>query len=257
MRTKEGIVSSTGTRTAVLMASALLLLSMTSCVCIGERAKLVDLRTEEQTIDLGVAERVVIDVDMGIGKLRVKSGSAALLDAEFTYNVEEWAPTVDYSVQSGKGRLSITQPDAQGKNAPKGARNEWLLSLSEDVPLELSIDMGVGEVLLDLGDLMLTDLSVDHGVGDIRINLVGRDTGDLTASIDGGVGEITLTVPSSIGVRVDADTGIGSLSTHGLTKRDGAFVNDAYGVSESTIRLSIDAGIGKITVETADGTASM
>jgi hypothetical protein len=256
---KEEILNSTGTRTAVLLALAVLLLSMTSCVCIGvgDRVKLVDLRTEEHTIDLGGAERAVIEVNMGIGKLRVKSGSPALLDAEFTYNVDEWAPVIGYSVKDGEGTLSITQPDAKGKNAPKGARNEWLLSLSEDIPLELSIDMGVGEVLLDLGDLMLTDLLVDHGVGDIRINLVGENAGDLTASVDGGVGEITITVPSSIGVRVDADTGIGSLNTHGLTKRDGAFVNDAYGETESTIRLSIDAGIGKITVETADGTMSM
>ena len=240
-----------------MLALAVLMLSATSCAYVGERATLVDLRTEEQTIDLGGAERVVIEVDMGIGELRVKGGSTVLLDAEFTYNVEEWAPAVDYSVENGVGRLFITQPDAKGKNSPRGARNEWELSLSEDVLLEVSVDTGVGEVLLDLGDLMLTDLSVDHGVGDVRINLVGRDTGDLTASIDGGVGEITITVPSSIGVRVDADTGIGSLKAHGLTKRDGALVNDAYGETESTIRLSIDAGIGKITVETADGTMSM
>ena len=241
----------------MLLASAVLLLSTTSCAFIGERVELVDLRTEEQTIDLGGAERVVIEVDIGIGELRVKSGSSALLDAEFTYNVAEWTPTIDYTVKNGTGRLSITQPDAEGKSVPNGARNEWELSFSEEIPLELSVDMGVGEVLLDLGDLRLTDLSVDHGVGDIRINLVGERTGDLTASVDGGVGEIAITVPSSIGVRVEADTGIGSLSTHGLTKRDGVFVNDAYGETESTIRLSIDAGIGKISVETSDGTTVM
>ncbi|MCK4409004.1 MAG: hypothetical protein KAW67_02905 [Candidatus Eisenbacteria sp.] len=250
-------MNSTGTRTALLLALAALTLSMTSCICIGERAELVDLRTEERTIDLGGAERVVVDVDIAIGELRVKSGSPALLDAEFTYNVDEWTPVIDYNVENGTGRLSITQPDSKGKTAPRRARNEWRLSLSEDIPLELSIDMGVGEILLNLGDLMLTDLSVDHGVGDIRINLVGESSGDLTASVDGGVGEITITVPSSIGVHVDADTGIGSLNTHGLTKRDGAFVNDAYGETESTIRLSIDAGVGKITVETSDDIAVM
>lgn len=250
-------MNSIGTRTAVLLASAVLLLSMTSCVCVGERVALVDLRTEEQTIDLGGAERVVIELEIGIGKLSVRGGSSALLDAEFTYNVEEWAPAVDYSVENGRGRLSITQPDAEGKSVPNKARNEWELSFGEEVPLELSIDMGVGEVLLDLGDLMLTDLSVDNGVGDIRINLVGENTSDLTASVDGGVGEITITVPSSIGVRVEADTGIGSFNTHGLKKHGDAYVNDAYGDTASTITLSIDAGVGKITVETADGTTSM
>ena len=60
---------------AVVLAFAVLLLSITSCVCIGERVELVDLRTEEQTIDLGGAERVVVEVEIGIGKLRVKGGS--------------------------------------------------------------------------------------------------------------------------------------------------------------------------------------
>lgn len=250
-------MNSTVTRTAVLLALAVMMLSMTSCVCIGERVELVDLRTENQTIDLGGAERVVIEVEIGIGKLNVTSGSPALLDAEFTYNVEEWAPTVDYSVSNGKGLLFITQPNAEGKSTPDKARNEWELSLGDEVPLDLSIDMGVGNVHLDLGDLKLTDLSVDQGVGNVKINLVGEHTADLKASVDGGVGEITVMVPSSIGVRVHADTGIGSFSTHGLKERDGAFVNDAYGETESTISLSIDAGIGKITVETENGTASM
>lgn len=254
---EEGTLNSIGTRTAVLLASAVLLLSMTSCVCGGERVELVDLRTEEQTVDLDGAERVVIELEIGIGKLNVRGGSSALLDAEFTYNVAEWAPVVDYSVKNGKGHLSITQPDAEGKSVPDKARNEWELSLNNEIPLDLSIDMGVGNVQLDLGDVRLTDLSVDQGVGNVKINLVGERTADLTASVDGGVGEITVLVPSSIGVRVEADTGIGSFNTHGLKKRDGAYVNDAYGETESTITLSIDAGIGKITVETEDGTTSM
>jgi hypothetical protein len=254
---EEGTLNSIGTRTAVLLASAVLLLSMTSCVCGGERVELVDLRTEEQTVDLDGAERVVIELEIGIGKLNVRGGSSALLDAEFTYNVAEWAPVVDYSVKNGKGHLSITQPDAEGKSVPDKARNEWELSLNNEIPLDLSIDMGVGNVGLELGDISLTDLSVDQGVGNVKINLVGERTADLTASVDGGVGEITVLVPSSIGVRVEADTGIGSFNTHGLKKRDGAYVNDAYGETESTITLSIDAGIGKITVETEDGTTSM
>jgi hypothetical protein len=250
-------LKSAGTRTAVLTAAAALLLSTTSCVCIGERVDLVDLRTEEHTVDLGGAESVVIDVEIGIGELVIKSGSAALLDAEFTYNVDEWRPAVDYSVEGGRGRLSITQPDAGGKSVHDGARNEWVLTFSDEVPLELSIDMGVGEARMELGNLMLSDLSVDHGVGDLSIDLSGRRVGDLNASIDGGVGRIALVVPSSVGVRVEADTGIGSFRTHGLTKRGDVLVNDAYGETESTIRLSVDAGIGEILVETSDGATQM
>ena len=250
-------MNSTWTRTATLGAAAALLLSMTGCVCMGERVDLVDLRTDEHRVDLDGAESVVIEVDIGVGKLIVESGSSALLDAEFTYNVEEWAPTVDYHVENGKGWLTISQPDAEGKSAPDKARNEWRLSLSDEVPMELSIDMGVGEARMDLGDVMLTDLSVDHGVGDLDINLAGRHRGDFNASVDGGIGEISVMVPTAVGVRLEADTGIGAFRTHGLTKRGGVMVNDAYGETESTIRLSVDAGIGEISVETSDGTSSM
>jgi len=241
----------------VLVVAAALLLSTTSCVCAGERVELVDMRTEDHTVDLDGAEHVVIDIEMGIGKLTVKSGASSLMDAEFAYNVAEWAPLVEYHVENGRGLLTITQPDAEGKSAPEDARNEWELSFSDDVSIELGIDLGVGEARMDLGNLRLTDLSVDHGVGDLRVNLEGEDTGDLNATIDGGIGSIAVVVPSSVGVRVMADTGIGSFSTNGLLKRGDALVNSVYGETDSTIRLSVDAGIGEITVETSDGAAEI
>lgn len=250
-------MSSSGTRTSVLAVAAVMLLSVTSCVCVGERVELVDLRTEEHTVDLEGADRVVIDIDMGIGKLTVNSGSSSLMDAEFSYNVEEWAPLVEYHVKDGRGFLTISQPDAEGKSVPDDATNEWELSFSVGVPIELDVDMGIGEARMDVGDLTLTDLSVDHGVGDVTINLEGRDTGDLNASIDGGIGSIAVVVPTSVGVRVDADTGIGAFRTNGLFKRGDALVNSVYGETDSTIRLSVDAGIGEITVETSDAAAEI
>ena len=250
-------MSSSVTRAFVLAAAAVLLLSVTSCVCVGERVELVDLRTEDHTVDLEGAESVVIDIEMGIGKLTINSGSSSLMDAEFAYNVEEWAPLVEYHVSNGRGFLTVTQPNAEGKSVPDKAKNEWEFSFSTDVPIELVIDMGVGEARMDLGDLILTDLSIDHGVGDLSINLEGEDTGDLNASIDGGIGSIAVVVPSSVGVRIDADTGIGACRTNGLHRRGDSMVNSVYGETDSTIRLSLDAGIGEITVETSDAAAKI
>lgn len=250
-------MNSAGARAVALVVATVVTLATASCVCIGERVELVDLRTEEHSVDLGGAESVVVDIDMGIGKLAVRSGAADLMDAEFSYNVAEWRPEVKYEVRNGKGWLSITQPDAEGKSAPNGARNEWELSFSDDVELEINIDMGVGEAKMDLGDLMLTDLTVDHGVGDLGIDLDGKGIGDLYADIDGGIGKIALTVPADIGVRVDADTGIGAFRTHGFTKRSGALVNDAYGETDETIRVTIDAGIGEVSVQMSNTAMDM
>jgi hypothetical protein len=174
------------------------------------------------------------------------------MTAEFTYNVEEWAPAVEYSVVNGKGMLTVNQPDVDGKSAPTRARCDWVLEFSDDVPLDMAVDLGVGEADLNLGDLQLTGLNIDNGVGEIRLNLAGSRAGDLSASIDGGVGAINVLVPTTIGVRVDADTGIGELRTNGLTRHGSYLVNDVYGDSEHTISINVDAGVGSITIETSD-----
>jgi len=252
---KEGVVSSMRTRTCAVGTMATLVLALTSCVCVGERAQLVDMRTEHESIELGEAQEVTVVIDLGVGDCTVISGTGALLSAEFTYNVEEWKPLVEYSVTDGKGRLTITQPDAEGKSTPSGAENSWTLELAENVPIALMLDLGVGEANLDLGNLMLSHLSVDHGVGEVTVNLVGSGITDLEGKLDDGVGKVTVLVPTRVGVRVDADTGIGELRTIGLTERDGYLINDAYDTSDHTIHLNIDAGVGSITVE-ASGTGS-
>lgn len=242
----------TRTRAIVVLAAAALLLPTSSCVCVGERAELIDTVNETHTVELEGAERVIVRLDVGIGAFHIKSGSDALMEAEFEYNIAEWEPEVSYKVTDGTGRLTIRQPSLGPKSVPDDAKSEWTLVLNKDVPLELDIDMGVGKARLFLGDLWLTDLSVDHGVGDLYIDLSGDKKDDLYASLEGGVGKIVLTVPESVGARVDVDTGIGSVNTHGLRKRGGALVNDAYGETDVTVDVSLDAGIGSITVETSD-----
>lgn len=250
---KEEQVNVTRTRAIVALAIAGIVFPATGCVCIGERVELVDLRTEDRVVELGGAESVEVEVDLGVGELSISTGSGPLLDGTFVYNVAEWEPIVEYSVDGSEGVLTIKQTSSGHKNVGKGARCEWDLVLSEGVPLTLVIDMGVGEARLDLGALQLTDLSVDHGVGELYVDLSGDHKDDYHADIDGGVGEIELTVPSSIGVRIDADTGIGSLSTHGLSKVHGAYVNEAYGETDVTLNISIDAGVGSISINTDKG----
>jgi hypothetical protein len=252
---KEGVVSSMWTRTCTAGMMATLALALTSCMCVGERVQLVDMRTEHETVELGEAQEVAVIIDLGVGDCTVTSGTDALLSAEFTYNVEEWKPLVEYTITDGKGRLTITQPDAEGKSTPGGAENRWTLELAENVPIDLTLDLGVGEANLNLGNLMLSDLSVDHGVGEITVNLVGSGITDLEGTLDAGVGKVTVLVPTGVGVRVDADTGIGELRTIGLSERDGYLINDAYDRSDHTIHLNVDAGVGSITVQ-ASGTGS-
>ena len=240
--------SNVGTRVAIL-ASLGLLACLSGCVCAGECAILTDMVSETKSVAPGEAERVDVVIDMSVGKVVLTGGAEELMEATFEYNVAEWRPEIKYTEAGDRGTLTVSQPDARGKRVPNGAKNRWTVALRNDLPLTITLDMGVGEAELLLGDLAVTELDVDQGVGQLVVDLGEERTTGLDVDIDGGVGEAVLRIPSGVGVRVDGDMGIGSFSAPGLKKRGGAYVNEAYGSSEATIDVRIDAGIGSIKIE--------
>src|SRR5210317_68252 len=72
-----------------LMAVVVVLLSVGGC---GSGVRVGELQTESQTVELGGATSVRIEIDMGAGELDVTGGAAELLEAGFTYNVAEMKP---------------------------------------------------------------------------------------------------------------------------------------------------------------------
>jgi hypothetical protein len=217
--------------------------------CVGcSQSTVGDLKMEAESVELGSAESVVVDLQIGVGELRISSGARKLLEADFIYNVAEWKPEVKYEIKGNQGMLRIKQ-SSFGTNAMGRARNEWNLTLSNKVPLDLKIETKVGKSTFDLGGLNLTSLDVQTGVGETTLDFLGDWKRDLHASIKGGIGEVALHLPDKVGVRVETEKAIGSVDAIGLKKQDNAFVNEAFGKSKVTLNFQIQAGIGAIRLE--------
>lgn len=212
---------------------------MGGCVAVG------DLKEETHTVELGDIETAEIKLRMGQGELRLEGGANELIEGTFLYNVKRWKPDLDYSEFGGKGSLAIRQGKRSGIPIGK-TRNRWDISLNNDIPLDLIVDFGAGKGVLDLRGLDLESLEIDMGVGDLTVDLSGDLEQDLDVSIDGGIGSAKLYLPENIGVRVNVDKGIGSVHARGMTKRGNSYTNGAYGKTEITIDVEIDAGIGSI-----------
>jgi len=207
------------------------------------------LQTESQSVDLGGAETVRVEINMGAGELDVAGGADKLLEADFTYNVAELEPEVKYS----GGTLIVQHPDLETRVTSlwdlDDYRYEWDLSLNDDVPMDLSITLGAGKIDLQLAGLSLTGLDVNVGAAEATIDLTGDWVRDLDVTVKAGVGRATLRLPRSVGVHVTVETGIGDVDAPGL-KRDGdVYTNDAYGESAVTLSIDIKAGVGKINLE--------
>jgi hypothetical protein len=201
---------------------------------------------ETKTVGLDGATRAEVRLQMGAGELRLNSADqSALLEASFEFNRERLRPEVTYRVIGDKGVLDVRHGRSRGIHIGN-TRNRWDLVLGRAVPLDLDIDLGAGHSELDLRDLKLERVEIDMGVGEVNLDLRGPHAKGFSVKIDGGVGSAKLRLPAEVGVRVKVDGGLGSVNPHGLVKRNGAYVNDAYGTSPVTIDVDINAGIGSL-----------
>jgi hypothetical protein len=203
------------------------------------------VRHESQSIDRDDSERVRVNLEMGAGNLRVRSGGGKLLRGDFLYNVPSWKPEVRYSSAAGHGNLSVTQP---GPSHTHWGHTEygWDLDLSREVPMEVRVRFGAGEARLDLGDMLLRDVDIEMGVGKLDLDLRGDPQRSYDVRIRGGVGEATVHLPSGVGISADVQGGIGEIHAPGFHREGRKYFNDAYPHAKTTIHLDVQGGVGEI-----------
>jgi hypothetical protein len=234
-------------RLAVLLVVAAVFLG--SCGAQGQGEGVGEMRNESRSVQPEDAKTVRAHLTMGAGELKVGGAADALMEGEFSYNVGDWKPQVDYDVSGENGDLSVEQGSGDDGRLGGGARNEWDLRFNDEVPTDLVVEMGAGESDLDLDSLTLTGLDLEMGAGKTTVDLTGDYAQDFDASIEGGVGEATVLVPSEVGVRVHAEGGLGKINAEGFQREGEAYVNEAYGDSDVSLNVDVRGGVGSINLE--------
>ena len=234
------------------LCRGLLLLALAvicGCNVGGDRVSPGETRRESKTVALGAAQSVQVNLKMKAGELKVEGGAIQLMVADFTYNVPEWKPEVNYAVNGGVGNLEVEQPGSG--SATGNTKNEWDVHLSDKTPMEMTVNMGAGRASLTLAGLALGRLELNMGAGETTVDLTGNWKKDLSAQIHGGVGKATIRLPRDVGVRVIAHGGLGAINASGFQKQGDAYVNDQYGKSPVTLHIEVEGGVGEIDLEQA------
>lgn len=203
-------------------------------------------QTETRTVELDRSESVSVELKMGAGELNVGGGASGLMDGTFTFTSPSLKPEVVYTSGS-TGRLLIEQPSGiqLGKS-----HYRWDVRLNNRKPIDLLLNFGAGQGHLEIGSLDLRSVDVQMGVGELKLDLRGTPEHDYRVNVRGGIGQATIYLPQGVGIAAEAKGGIGSIKARGLDKRDGLYVNDAYGHAKTTVRLDIHGGIGEINLVT-------
>src|SRR5215217_2734058 len=233
----------------VMMVATAILTGACSTQGGGTKQQVGKMQHVSRSVDLKNADSVRAQLKMGAGELHITGGADQLMEGDFSYNVSEWKPKVSYDVNGQEGELVVKQGSANSGSLDGKARNEWDITMNEEVPTDLVVKMGAGESDLDLDSLTLKGLDLKMGAGKSTVDLTGDYAQGFDASIEGGVGEATVLVPSEVGVRVKAEGGLGKINAEGFQREGEAYVNDAYGDSDVTLDVDVRGGVGQINLE--------
>ena len=233
----------------LMMAATVVLAGACSTQGGGTQQEVGKMQHVSKSVDPENATSARAQLKMGAGELNLTGGADQLMEGDFSYNVSEWKPKVSYGVSGEKGELVVKQGSAEGGGLSGGARNEWDISMNDEVPTELVVQMGAGESDLDLDSLTLTGVDLQMGAGKTTVDLTGDYARDFDASIQGGVGQATVLLPSGVGVKAKAEGGLGKINAKGLNKVGDAYVNDAYGESDTNLSVDVKGGVGEINLE--------
>src|SRR5215212_1870369 len=213
---------------SIFMMAATVVLAGACSTQGGGTPQVGKMQHDSKSVDPKNAQSARAQLKMGAGELNVTGGADRLMEGDFSYNVSEWKPEVSYDVGGKKGELVVKQGSAEGGNLSGGARNEWDISLNDELPTDLVVQMGAGKTTVDLS---------------------GDYARDFDATIEGGVGQATVLLPSKIGVKAKAAGGLGGINAKGLKKVGDSYVNDAYGESDTNLRVDVKGGVGEINLK--------
>src|SRR5918997_6667304 len=234
---------------SILMMAAAAVLAGACGTQGGGTPQVGKMQRESKSVDPKDAQSARAQLEMGAGELKLTGGADRLMEGDFSYNVAAWKPKVSYDVSGKKGELLVKQGSAEGGNISGGARNEWNISMNDELPTELMVQVGAGESDLDLDSLTLTGVDLQMGAGKTTVDLTGDYTKGFDATIEGGVGVATVLLPSEVGVKAKAQGGLGKINAKGLKKVGDSYVNDAYGESDVTLHVDVQGGVGEINLE--------
>lgn len=203
----------------------------------------------EEPLGQSIAGEIVLNP--AVGELRVAASDQA--DVLVAGQVPEIHDVeIERSVDAGKATLSLSLREGSSVTFPGGGgSNVWDIALTTQIPLEFSLDMGVGNSTLDLTGLQLEGLDVHHAIGRAVITLPAE--GEFYGQADLAIGELVILVPRGRALRLKVDKGIATLSLPpGFTREGDIVTSPEAGANADLVNLDVNVAIGVLSVRYLD-----
>jgi hypothetical protein len=203
------------------------------------------LKSKNVAVDLQGARELSLRVSHGAGQLRLGAGASIgkALEGECTDNVRVdsrlTADRLEVRVSGDVGFVPFSM-DRRGL--------DWDLRLTNEVPLSLVLETGANESTIDLNSLRVTSVKLKTGASSTNLTLPA--VGIVAAEIQMGAAEVKARIPQGVAARIRSQSGLAEISvdTARFPRVDGGYESPDFGTSENRVDLSIEAGVGKVSV---------
>jgi hypothetical protein len=212
----------------------------------------VGMKTTSFEQKLDKATQSDIHFSVAVGEMNLSGGAksdmlvsgSAGLPKEMTLNPVYSAPKDGKSSLTLEGNGVVIVP-VNTNTSP------WNFNLNSKIPIDLSTEMGVGQMRIDLSGTHVAKIKTEMGVGQTIIILPSGE--DVDATVSGAVGELVIRVPKGCDVMIKTDKAVvGSDIPDGYVRDHNIIRSPAAKAGANKINLNIDLAVGSIVVEEID-----
>ncbi|MBC7265503.1 MAG: hypothetical protein H5T75_00775 [Coriobacteriia bacterium] len=192
--------------------------------------------------------RGVAVVRGGAGRVTVRGGDA-LASAS---GRSPFVPVFDVARDDGVARVEASLGSHPWVWTGRAPNAELEVALSRDVPWDLAIEAGAGQLVADFQDLRLSKVRIDTGVSESTVTF-GEPDGAVPVEINAGVSSLTLRFPKMSSFTVAIEGARASFEGEGVTEPDSAEGAKTYRHGDPSARdrydVALTAGVSSVKIE--------
>jgi len=200
-----------------------------------------------QTLDGATSSELRFAV--AVGELNLSGGAEEDMLVNGTAGLPKEMSLSPYYSPPKNGKSTLTLEGEGVVIVPiNSSTSPWNFDLNSEIPMELSAEMGVGQMRVDLTGTQVDEIVTEMGVGQTILTLPAGM--DVDAAVSGAIGELVIRIPKGCEVLIKTDKAIVGLEIPDGYVRDGDTIRSAdMEQGADQISLNIDLAIGSIVIQ--------
>lgn len=127
---------------------------------------------------------------------------------------------------------------------------DWHLGISNQMPLDLTIEGGASRMILDMVDMQLKRFLLKTGASSTEITFPSN-AGETRARVESGAASVVINIPGDVAAQITTKSGLASINVdrNRFISSGDRYESPGFNDSKNRLILYIETGVGTVTVK--------